>query len=173
MGGSICQSSEYCHFAFLTSRRLCAVRGTQARDRRQRACRSQKKKCFIYVFIYIYIYKFVYVFISFRQRNLGSRQALARLSLAKNIAKHSKTVVVYRFYIWLYRFYIQFVIACYSCFLQFLNWFFNMFLQFFKEGIASEVLIGFIEGIVKGLYTVFMFFSTTFCLRPLPSSEKS
>ena len=55
------------------------------------------------------LYVFIYVFIGFRQRNLGSRQALARLSLAK---KHG----------------------------------FNMF------------CIGLKEGIVKGMYIVFIVF---------------
>ena len=44
--------------------------------------------CFIYVYLFCVTLLYcliccLYVFIGFRQRNLGSRQALARLSLAK------------------------------------------------------------------------------------------
>ena len=49
-------------------------------------CKNIAKYSKIYQIIAIYIglYVFLFVFIRFRQKNLGSRQALARLSLTKN-----------------------------------------------------------------------------------------
>ena len=88
----------------------------------------------------------LYVFICFRQRNLGSRQALARLSLAKQKVFNMCLYVLYRFeiglYIFLYRFlYVDhmFLYLFYVCYM-FLYVLKYVFICFYRTGQTDCVI---------------------------------